>query len=184
MAGPTLPHLPGFCQLSPKGFFDASSSPASCFSSQAFLLLRPGSRHLSSDSQNHCRDARLPLSLPPPLRSLSLPLLSSFSLEIQILISFLSSGEFRFLFPDFFFFLSISSPPFLRRPDFSFHVDSQPGSSLSLLEFKFLDCCQLSTPLLIARVVLSSFHSVFPHLSVTSCFSFLYFLLSCVLQAL
>lgn len=104
MAGPPLPHLPGFCQLSPKGFFDPSSSPASCFSSQAFLLLRPGSRHLSSDSQNHCRDARLPLSLPPPLRSLSLPLLSSFSLEIQILISFLSSGEFRFLFPDFFFF--------------------------------------------------------------------------------
>lgn len=73
----------------------------------------------------------------------------------------MSSDSFSLIF----YFLSISSPPFLRRPDFSFHVDSQPGSSLSLLEFKFLDCCQLSTPLLIARVVLSSFHSVFPHLS-------------------
>lgn len=98
---------------------------------------------------------------------------------------YLPGSSASFLFPDFFFLFSISSPLFLRRPDFSFHVDNQPGSSLSLLEFQFLDCCQLSTLLLIAGVVLSSFHSVFPLPSVTFCFSSLYsFLFVSFLKAL
>lgn len=72
-----------------------------------------------------------------------------------------------------------SSFPFFGRPDFSFQVDSQPGSCLSPLELKFLDCWQLSTFLLIARVAHYSFYSAFSYPSVTSCFSiiwsFLYF---------
>lgn len=93
----TLTHLPDFCQLSHKGFFDPSFLACFlCF----WVLLSPGSRHLFSDSQSCCRDARLPLtafSCQIHLYSL----LSSLSLEIQLLVPFLSSGEFNFLFPEF-----------------------------------------------------------------------------------
>lgn len=55
----TLTHLPDFCQLSHKGFFDPSFLACFlCF----WVLLSPGSRHLFSDSQSCCRDARLPLT--------------------------------------------------------------------------------------------------------------------------
>lgn len=138
-------------------------------------MLQPGSRHLLSDSQSPCRGVRLTILIA------SSCLVNPYSPPIFLLFRnpntffYLPTSSDSFLFPDYFFFFpSISSPFFLRRPDFSLHVDSQPGSSLSPLEFRFLDCCQLSTLLLITGVLLSSFHSVFPLPSVTFCFSSLH----------